>query len=420
MAAVLNVDMSDLAQVKQYEDDSVEAWFKDGARISLTACATAFTRQDHVEPDDRHYPSKAPSTAHQFTAYAVRGCRERVRQLLAFRNCFAERPFLPPSLLSKEIQVSDNLLQYSTWPSSLELATSCKLIRTSSTGNTRLLSSDGGAWAELACHGQTLTTCHLARLPQDGGSREGEREGVGEAVAGLSVGVQAPHQYVWTRAIHSTVSTPEAWLHPLSLLLQYRSHEGHMTGHVSTTPPVFVEEEKENGRIDAVVSLTLPHTLPLTCHNSHLHHRHPQENLRLKVLFTEGILYCVFSDHSVPFVEALPNQNTVLRSHDPQGRFYECWQVDDVISGCVRHSLYCVDHPPSSTGLPFSMARVLGQASRLLSQVLKQSGPCARLCWKFGPTAMCNACLPIAPLLIFSTPDTSIPVPLPHTTALHC
>ena len=86
--------------------------------------------------------------------------------------------------------MSDNLLQYSTWPSSLELATSCKLIRTSSTGNIRLLSSDGGAWAELACHGQTLTTYHLVKLPRDGGGRGGEREGVGEAVAGLSVGVQ--------------------------------------------------------------------------------------------------------------------------------------------------------------------------------------------------------------------------------------
>ena len=109
MAAVLNVDMGSLAQVRLYEDDSLEAWFKDGTNISLTACATVFTRQEHLEPAGRHYSGhhhgEAPSTVHQFTAYAARGCRERVQQLLAFRNCFAERPFLPPSLLSKEIQV---------------------------------------------------------------------------------------------------------------------------------------------------------------------------------------------------------------------------------------------------------------------------------------------------------------------------
>lgn len=103
MAALLNVEMDGVAQVMQYEDDSVEAWFTDGARIVLTACAASFTRQDGPEKDG-NLPRKA-STFHQFTAYAVRECRDRVRQLVAFRNCFAERPFLSSSLLDPEVDL---------------------------------------------------------------------------------------------------------------------------------------------------------------------------------------------------------------------------------------------------------------------------------------------------------------------------
>lgn len=47
------------------------------------------------------------------------------------------------------------------------MAVSRNLIDTSSCGKTRLKTSDGTAWAELAGHGQTLTVCYLAKLPHD-------------------------------------------------------------------------------------------------------------------------------------------------------------------------------------------------------------------------------------------------------------
>lgn len=109
MAAVLNLDTEGWARVALYEDDSLEAWFTDGAKISLTACGTAFTREETRANRDGacgHYQPGAPSTTvHQFTAYAARECRERVRQLLSFRNYFAERPFLPPFLLRQDTLV---------------------------------------------------------------------------------------------------------------------------------------------------------------------------------------------------------------------------------------------------------------------------------------------------------------------------
>ena len=115
MAAVLNLDTASWARVALYEDDSLEAWFADGSKISLTACATAFTREETKAMRDRstgHSQHDAPSSVHQFTAYAARGCRERVRQLLSFRNYFAERPFLPPFLFRQDILVRTHVHVY--------------------------------------------------------------------------------------------------------------------------------------------------------------------------------------------------------------------------------------------------------------------------------------------------------------------
>ena len=109
MAAVLNLDMGCVARLEQYEDDSVEAWFTDGTKICLTACGNAFTRQEKTKtgPDPfGHLPHGPTATVHQFTAYASKECRERVYALLEFRNLFAEQPFLPATLLSKEIKVN--------------------------------------------------------------------------------------------------------------------------------------------------------------------------------------------------------------------------------------------------------------------------------------------------------------------------
>ena len=46
MAAVLNRQPGDVTTVLQYEDDSVEARYSDGARISLSAYGAALARRE--------------------------------------------------------------------------------------------------------------------------------------------------------------------------------------------------------------------------------------------------------------------------------------------------------------------------------------------------------------------------------------
>ena len=65
--------------------------------------------------------------------------------------------------------MSESAIDYAVWPSNLQQAIiETNLLKTGLTGETRLQSRDGCAWAELAAHGQTLTVCYLARLSRHG------------------------------------------------------------------------------------------------------------------------------------------------------------------------------------------------------------------------------------------------------------
>ena len=137
-------------------------------------------------------------------------------------------------------QASYGVLQYAAWPASL--AQIDGYLHTSPAGGLRLVSGDRVAWAELAGHGQTLTTCHLTRLHQEeeqGGEGMGEDGGNGGTRLAPSIsedtkggggggggggGKQKRKLYVWTTCVHSTAAVPECWRHTLSLLLQYKGH----------------------------------------------------------------------------------------------------------------------------------------------------------------------------------------------------
>ena len=111
MAAHLKVDIQDIAQALVYADDSVEAWLGDGSKILLSSCGSTFTRQERTTKNDvmlqeTETTSRLPNTIRQFTAYVMPRYKEKVKQVVTFRNAFAERPFLCHSLLGEETQVN--------------------------------------------------------------------------------------------------------------------------------------------------------------------------------------------------------------------------------------------------------------------------------------------------------------------------
>lgn len=94
MAADLNFPFdgeTETLQILQYVDDSLEAWFKDGSHMALSACGAAFT---HRRTEAGACGRLTPDRVHQYTQFVVSEFREKLAHLLKFRNCFAERPFL--------------------------------------------------------------------------------------------------------------------------------------------------------------------------------------------------------------------------------------------------------------------------------------------------------------------------------------
>lgn len=105
MAAVLNLKMDSVARLELYEDDSLEVWFTDATRISMTACGNSFSRDEKAQnqPDPfGHLHAKKTFEVHQFTAYTTRDYRDKIRTLLTFRNTFAAQPFLPATLFTQQ------------------------------------------------------------------------------------------------------------------------------------------------------------------------------------------------------------------------------------------------------------------------------------------------------------------------------
>ena len=110
-----SVASSGVLQILQYRDDSIDAWFKDGSRVALSGCATAFTHWRKVPSFQSQFQHEFGKQCgrtvwdkvHQYTQFAVSEYREKIAALVRFRNWFAERPFLCKSVVDTEsIKVS--------------------------------------------------------------------------------------------------------------------------------------------------------------------------------------------------------------------------------------------------------------------------------------------------------------------------
>ena len=112
-----NVASSGALQILQYGDDSIDAWFKDGSRVALSGCGTAFTHWRKVPSPTSQlhrefgsYGRAVWDKVHQYTQFSVSEYREKIAALVRFRNSFAERPFLCKSVVAAEsIKVACNL-----------------------------------------------------------------------------------------------------------------------------------------------------------------------------------------------------------------------------------------------------------------------------------------------------------------------
>ena len=96
-----------MIQILQYWDDSVDAWYRDGSRVALSACGTVFTywRRAHALSGGRPCNGVGQERVHQLTQYVISEYRQKITALVNFRNRFAEQPFVCRAV------VNDHLIQ---------------------------------------------------------------------------------------------------------------------------------------------------------------------------------------------------------------------------------------------------------------------------------------------------------------------
>lgn len=115
-----------------------------------------------------------------------------------------ECPLLSP-------QSSSIPIHYASWPKTVHKARQC--FSTTTDGYFQLSAVDGHAVLRLAPHCQNFEVSYLSHIPNP-------------KTAESSQDLQTVDCcFVWTREIHSVLSYPECWRHPLSLLLQWRRED---------------------------------------------------------------------------------------------------------------------------------------------------------------------------------------------------
>ena len=97
---------------------------------------------------------------------------------------------------------------------------------------------------------------------------------------------------------------------------------------MTSIPIIFSRiDEKENKRVDAVVSTPLPHPLPLTCHNSHLHQRHNSQ---------------VALTHITPKLCLIPSPSPSPSSHTGTAKAKGLIHGRNLVSVIIKTSSYSV------------------------------------------------------------------------------
>lgn len=154
---------------------------------------------------------------------------------------------------------------------------------------------------ELMCNSRVFTVTYWPAMNSD------NKKHCNEAQSGV-----AHHPLtLW----YSVTDVPGVWSRPLELLV------------------TAISDNTECCHSNEQVSSVLPSALPVMCRNVHLHkwkksttHQTGISDM-LKIFWSDHVTYRLV--WAKQCVEAYPNQDTVIGSCDPQGRYYNMWCTNE-------------------------------------------------------------------------------------------
>ncbi|XP_042344584.1 uncharacterized protein C5orf34 homolog [Plectropomus leopardus] len=401
-----------------YEDESVDVRYANGAQLQLSPCGCEFMLVKPTEPSG--HPVLPPERVRQRTRFTISSYKEIMVAALAFRNEYANRPYLPEELIpahhKKPFVSIDSDVQWPDWSScDARLGTGGETIIRSEEGRAELMLSPSGEQftVEFTCSlSQTQnqrrsmqavsrdsesqqqqqvmicqTTNNETKEFQGRGSRRTEstraRSCSPRLISTTQPKPEEMHQSTTVVQHHSCCAVDPIWCYPLSL-----AH--HLwTARLSKPEEIRAEGNgdltQEHRRVNTTdISITerrslLPQALPLTCPSPHWHRwkvkdplakkehldqDHPTE--LVKVMWCQGVTHRILSG-VVSVIEVSPGDGSVIRSNGVLNTYFT-HHKPDLLSGQVKEVKYHLNSlPPDVPGQLYSVRSVVSRASRILT-----------------------------------------------------
>ncbi|XP_076454102.1 uncharacterized protein LOC143289122 isoform X1 [Babylonia areolata] len=146
-----------------YTNDAVDVHYSDGSLLQLSACGSSMFHQDPPSDLPKH-PLAGVQGVQKWTQFVTSAHKTKVLQAVDFRNRFACRPFLCPTLMAPEDIVSLYArIDQIAWGRTVE---ECH-IEVFEDGSRRAVSRDEFASLVLSPHGQDFTVCYLSHISPD-------------------------------------------------------------------------------------------------------------------------------------------------------------------------------------------------------------------------------------------------------------
>ncbi|KAM4808345.1 uncharacterized protein C5orf34 homolog [Rhinophrynus dorsalis] len=413
-----------------YHDGSVEALYQDGARLRMSPCGSEFV---YERPEPSSHSLRKPERRRHRTEFVTSSCRDRVQQVLNFRNTFSCRPFLPSSIIPTENKIV-LLTEISevTWPSLDDNGFVTRL----DDGSVKVSSIDGHAHLYMTALRKEFTVEYLCQLsckisaPHPDcadGAKSDLQNCIGNKVLDEpSIFKKAGSKATYNRnsryfslfeereetdpgtkhAFHYTLllqrwsvsSCPDVFQYPMGLALHF--HLKSSTADERNDPSTHCESKggsdlKEPGT-KWVVSL-LPKALPLSCQATHLH-RWDFSDLDKQtdiMMYPSPLNVAVCGDITYRFtfegtssVEIYPGDGSVFISDGLHlGKYFKhSFLTND--SKKKERTYRAKDLPPDKPRTTYSVRSVITQATRFLElfcwNKLSLNPLSNTCCWKMG------------------------------------
>lgn len=378
-----------------YEDESVEVRHGDGAQLQLSPCGSEFLL---VKPSDPSaHPLLPTERIRQRTRFTISAYKELMVAALAFRNRYADRPYLPEELIptnqKKPFLSINSDVQWPEWSfCAAELGPGGETVVKSE--------EEGRAVLKLLPSGEEFSvefTCTLSRsqsqhqicqttdvATEEVHQRRGSRRNESVRSRSCSPRSSSPTQpkpediYQSTTVVqhHSCCTVAPMWRYPLTL--------AHHLWTARLSEPEDVTAEGADGLTNLsdksdMRKSHLPQALPLTCPSPHWHRwkvkdpldnkEHSDQDLPtelVKVMWCHGVTYRILSG-SVAVIEVSPGDGSIIRSNGVLSTYFTHHKPEPV-SGKVKEITYCLNNlPPDIPGQLYSICSIVSRASRILT-----------------------------------------------------